>query len=121
MNLPVAYLEVKIVFPIRDRGGPDARLCVGILRCRFIFHPSVRVDPIHFPGFSALLRECLLKVTRVRSDLRYDKADQDHPSIKEFLIEEFAPAILEFAGRGLAQAANLAIRKIEAPLPGLRI
>jgi hypothetical protein len=88
---------------------------------RFILHPCVCRNPIHFPSLASIVRERLLKVARIRSDAGYNKSNKDGSVIECFLIEKLAASIFELADRGLAQSAAVTVGKIEAPLVGLRI
>lgn len=44
---------------------------------RFTHDPGVGRDPIDFPGLASIIGECLLEMTPVRSDIRYDKTNKD--------------------------------------------
>src|SRR5260370_23974062 len=88
---------------------------------RFIFHPCVCRDPIHFPSLASIVRERLFKAARIRSDVRYNKSNQDGSVIECFLIEKLAASIFELADRGLAHGTALTVGPIEAPLVGLGI
>src|SRR5258708_15639873 len=83
---------------------------------RFILDPYVCRDPVHFPSLAAVIRERLFKPARIRSDVRDNKSNKDGPAIQCFLIEKFAPTILEFTDRGLTHRTAFAVGKIEAPL-----
>ena|SRR5216683_4266349 len=116
VNFPGAHLEVKIALPSRG-----SRLKAGSRRLRFICHPCVGRDPVHFPSLASIVREGLLKTARIRRDVRYNEPNKDGSAIQCFLVVEFAASILELADRGLAQSAVVAVGKIEAPLVGLWI
>src|SRR6266516_4563437 len=88
---------------------------------RFRLHAFVYRNPVYLPRFAPVIRERLFKTTRVRFDIRDDKADDDGSAIKWFLIKKLAATIFEFADRLLAHGATAAARKIEAPLVRLRI
>src|SRR6266576_832327 len=88
---------------------------------RFIVHPCVGRNPIHFPRLASILGECLFKTARLRSDIRYNEPNQDGPVIEGFLIEKLAAPVLEFSDCRLAQGAILAVGKIQTPLAGLGI
>src|ERR1700719_551171 len=116
VNFPIAHLEVKIVMPSRG-----SRLKAGSRHPRFICHPGVCRDPVHFPSLASIVREGLFKTAGARRDVRYNEPNKDGPAIQCFLIVEFAASILELADRGLAQRAVVAVGKIETPLVGLWI
>src|SRR5713101_6320777 len=90
---------------------------------RFIFHPCLVRDPVDFPGLAPIIRERLLKVGRIRGDVRPNKSNQDGSAIRArwFRVEKLAASILEFADRGRSNGAGLAGGPIEAPLVGLGI
>jgi hypothetical protein len=77
---------------------------------------SIGCDPVHFPGLAAVIGEGLLEVTRIRSDIGDDEADQDGAAVECFLVDEFAPSILELADCRNAQNAAAAAGDIQAPL-----
>jgi len=83
--------------------------------CQIKFHPCVYRDPVYFPGLASIIRECLFKTARIRSDVRNYKSDKDRPAIECLLIEKLAAPILELADRRLAHSAAVAVGKIEAP------
>jgi len=85
------------------------------------FHPGVGRDPVYFPGLASIIRECLFKTARIRSDVRNNKSNKDGSAIECFLTEELAASIFELANSGLAHGAAAAVGKIEAPLAGLGI
>jgi len=87
----------------------------------FIVHACVGRDPVYFPSLASIIRECLFKAARIRSDIRHDKSNVDGSAIQWFLIEKLAASILEPADRGLSHGSVVAVRKIEAPLVGLGI
>src|SRR5712691_3522682 len=116
VNFPTTHLEVKIVLPFRG-----SRLKAGSRRLRFICQPCVCRDPVHFPSLASIVREGLFKTAGTRRDVRYHEPNQDGSAIQCFLVVEFATSSLEFADRGLAQSAVVAVGKIEAPLVGLWI
>ena len=41
------------------------------------FHPCLVRDPVDFPGLAPIIREGLLKVGRIRGDIRPNKSNQD--------------------------------------------
>jgi hypothetical protein len=88
---------------------------------RFIFHARVYRDPVHFPSLAPIVRECLFKTARIRSDVRYNESNKDGPLVHSFLREKLAAAILELANRGWTQCAASAVGEIQAPLAGLGI
>jgi hypothetical protein len=61
--------------------------------------------PVLLPGFAPVVRKGLFEAAGRRGDVRDDEADQDGPAVDGLLIEELAPAVLEFADHGLAQGA----------------
>src|SRR5260370_37222804 len=83
---------------------------------RFIFHPCVRRDPVHFPSLASIIRERLFKMARIRSDVRNNKSNKDGSAIQCFLVAKLATSSPEIADRGLAQCTAVAVGKIEAPL-----
>src|SRR5437870_7619957 len=85
------------------------------------FHPRVFRDPVYFPGPPSIIRECLFKTARIRSDVRNYKSDKDGSAIECFLTEELTAPIFELPDRGLGEGAAVAVGKIEAPLVGLGI
>src|SRR6267143_5089950 len=87
----------------------------------FIVHACVGRDPVYFPSLASIIRECLFKAARIRSDIRHDKSNVDGSAIKTFLIEKLAAPIVELADCGLVQGTVDAVDKIEAPLVGLGI
>src|SRR5215813_127448 len=86
-----------------------------------IFHSRVYRYPVYFPGLSSIIRECLLKSTRIGSHVRDNKSNKDGSAIKHFLIVKLAAPIAKAADCGLAQSTTLAVCKIKAPLAGSRI
>jgi hypothetical protein len=87
----------------------------------FIVHACVGRDPVYFPSLAPIIRECLFKAARIRSDIRHDKSNVDGSAIKAFLVEKLGAPIVELADRGLVQGTVDAVGKIEAPLVGLGI
>src|SRR5947199_7898112 len=59
------------------------------------FHPGVGRDPVYFPGLASIIRECLFKTARIRSDVRNNKSNKDGSAIECFLTEELAASILD--------------------------
>src|SRR5579863_5369955 len=59
----------------------------------FIFHPRLRIHPIHFPGLPAIRRKRLFVARRISGKRRKNKSHQDHSSVVRFLIVEFAASI----------------------------
>src|SRR5262249_55621673 len=88
---------------------------------RFVFHPRVRRDPVHFPSLASIIRKCLFKATRIWGDVRDNKSNKNGPAVHCFLVEKLTASIFEFADRGLTQRAAFTIGKIEAPLVGFGI
>src|SRR5260370_38949662 len=70
---------------------------------RFIFHPRVRRDPVHFPSFDSIIRERLFKIARIRSDVRNNKSNKDGSAMHGFLVEKLAKSIPQGAHRRLVQ------------------
>src|SRR5437899_585972 len=64
-------------------------------------HSCVCRDPVHFPGFATVIRECLFETARVRSDVRNYESNKNGSAIQCFLVEKFTASILELADRGL--------------------
>src|SRR5580704_9009505 len=89
----------------------------------FIWHPCLIRNPIHFPGLASIIGEGLLKVRRIRSDLRPDKSTQDGSTVRagRFRVKKLSASILEFADRGRPQGPAFAGGPIKAPLVGLGI
>src|SRR6266568_3566494 len=88
---------------------------------RFILHPRKCHHPVRFPGLAPIIRECLCKAARIRSDVRKAISTKDGSAMKCFLVEKLAAAILELADHGLAHGTVVAVGPIEAPLMGLGI
>src|SRR5712692_8169514 len=90
---------------------------------RFIFHPCLVRNPVDFPGLAAIIRERLLKVGRIRGDIRPNKSNQDGSAIRAgwFRVEKLAASILEFADRRRPQGTAFAGGPIEAPLVRLGV
>src|SRR5215467_12980291 len=88
----------------------------GLLR-RSLLHSGLVGDPVHLPGLASVIRERLLKVSGVRSDIRPYISTQNDSTIDCVLAVELASAVLEFADVGrAAQNALPAVGPIEAPL-----
>ena len=118
VNFPGAFFEIKIVLAIA-LGGSGLKTWFRGLR---IVHCScVGCDPVNLPGFASVVREGLLEMARIRSDIRYDKSNEYGPVIQGFLVIKLAASIFELANRGLGQRASAAAGKIKAPLTRLRI
>src|ERR1700677_4896753 len=116
VNVPTAELKIKIALSIRFRGSG---LKGYFLRRCFLYHARVSRTPVHLPGLAAIVGECLFKVTGIRTDVHPDISHQNASAIKGFLVEEFAPPILELADRRHAgQGAPFAVGIREAPLAG---
>ncbi len=88
---------------------------------RVAAYSRVDRDPVHFPGLAAVFGESLFETTGIRFDVGNDKADQDRPSVKGFLVIKFAATILERADGRRTHAAGRAAGKVETPLVRLRI
>src|SRR5260370_12123318 len=90
---------------------------------RFIFHPCLVRDPVDFPGLAPIIRERLLKVSRIRGDVRPNKSNQDGSAIGAgwFRVEKLPPSILQFADLCRPHDTSLAGGQVEAPLVGLGI
>jgi len=89
--------------------------------CLPSLHARVRHNPVCFPGLSAVIRECLFKVTRVLGNAGPYTSNKDCSSIECLLVEEFAAPVLELADRGDTQRTGFTVSEIQAPLVGLWI
>jgi hypothetical protein len=87
---------------------------------RFFFHPCVYCDPVHFPRLASIIGECLVKTTRIWSDARDNKPNENCPAIQSFLVKELAASIFKFANCGWAHSAACAVAEIKAPLAGIQ-
>jgi hypothetical protein len=58
---------------------------------------------------------------RIGGDVRNHKAHENGSPMQRFLVIKLATAVLETANRRLAQAAVVAVGKIQTPLLRLRI
>src|SRR5260370_26650006 len=83
---------------------------------RFIFHPCVRRDPVHFPSLASIIRERLFKMARIRSDVRNNNSNKDGSAIQCFRFEKLDTSMPEVAHPGLAQGTTVPAGKITAPL-----
>ena len=88
---------------------------------RFIWHPRLVRNPVHFPSLTSIIREALFKVGRIRGRVRPNKSNEDSFASHCILGKELAASILEFADLGWVQDAILTVGPIEAPLVGLGI
>src|SRR4030095_13159293 len=52
--------------------------------------------PVRLPSLTSIIRECLFKAARIRSDVRKTISREDRPAIEFLLIEKFATTIVEF-------------------------
>src|ERR1700722_452386 len=86
-----------------------------------ILHASIDRDPIHFPGFTSIVRKRLLETTGIRGHIHPDVLDQDHPTVEFLVIEKFASAVFKFADGGNAERSDAAVREVQAPLMRLGI
>ena len=78
--------------------------CANLVRLSSECH-----DPICFPIFSPIVRECLFKMARVRLDVGETVAVQDDFSLEFFLIVELALAMGKPANRGRSYDAVSAV------------
>src|SRR5215813_2749998 len=72
--------------------------------------------PVFLPSLASVIGECLLKTTRVRSDVRKTVSREDHSPVEFLLIEEFATTILEFTNHRFVDYAVGAVGPIQTPL-----
>src|SRR5271169_2307052 len=87
-----------------------------------LLHSRLVRNPIRFPGLAPVVGVRLLKVRRIRRDVRPDISIQNVLAVVCVPAVKLAPAIPELADvRRTAHHALLAVRPIEAPLFGLRI
>src|SRR5579864_7219523 len=68
-----------------------------------VFRPCVRGNPVYFPRFAAIIRECLFKMAGIRGNVRDNESNKDGSAIQCFLVEKLTATILELADRRLAQ------------------
>src|SRR5271156_6871949 len=79
-------------------------------------------DPVHFPRYSSVSGEGLLKVRGIRRDAGPGISNQDHAAIESVLAVELADPVLEFAHLGRAgEGAILGVGPIQIPLAGWRV
>src|ERR1700683_3232598 len=84
---------------------------------RFIFHPCLIRNPIHYPSLASIVRERLLKVSRTGRKVRPNISNKDRSAIKGVLTEKLAASILELADlRWPGDGARLTIGPIQTPL-----
>ncbi len=88
---------------------------------RFVFHPCVYRDPVYFPSLAPIIRVCLFKAARIRSNIRDDETNKNGSTIKCLLVEKLAAPVFELADCGLGHHTAVDVGKIEAPLAGLGI
>lgn len=92
-----------------------------IMTMPLILFPRVVGDPIHFPGFAAIVRERLFEMTGIRLNVGDDEPHENRPAIPRFLVEEFTTPIFELADGRLAQNPAFTVGKIQGPLVRLGI
>src|SRR4029453_1354993 len=113
MRFPGANMEVEIVLCMvsfrRRRLGLYFR---GNLR----FLTGESHYPIRLPGFTPVIRECLLKAARIWSDVRKAISREDRSASQILLIKELASAIIEFTNHRFVDHAVAAVRPIQTPL-----
>ena len=89
---------------------------------RFIVNPRLVGDPVHLPGFAAIVGEGLFKVSGVGSDVRPEVANEDDAAVVGVLAEELAASVFEFAHIGwTTERAVLAVGPVKTPLMRFRI
>src|SRR6185436_2974779 len=84
-------------------------------------HPRVDGDPVHFPGFAAVVRKRLLEAARALGDVGDDEPDEDRAAVERLLRVELAAAVPELADRRRREQAVAGVREVETPLPRLRV
>ena len=114
MRFPGANMEVEIVLCVvsfrRRRLRPYFR--AGYLG----FLTGESHHPIRLPGFTPVIRECLLKAARICSDVRKAISREDRSASQILLIKELASAIIEFTNHRFVDHAVAAVRPIQTPL-----
>src|SRR5437762_10558515 len=89
---------------------------------RFIVNPRLVGDPVHLPGFAAIVGEGLFRVSGVGSDVRPVLANEDDAAVVGVLAEELAASVFEFAHIGwTTERAVLAVGPVKTPLMSFRI
>src|SRR5579862_3140053 len=79
----------------------------------FAADPRLVRDPVHFPGFSSIIRKRLFEVRRIRGQVRPDVSNQYGFAIDRILSVKLAASILEFPHLRWIQLAVLAIGPIK--------
>src|ERR1035438_1745388 len=74
------------------------RMSVGFIR--FVFHPRLIDNPVHFPSLASIIRKGLFKMGRIRGGVGPNKPNQDAFSIQHVLGVELTPSILKLADLG---------------------
>src|SRR5262249_58087002 len=101
--------------------GRGTRLNAGLRFIQLAFDSRVGCDPVNFPGFAAIIGECLLEVAGIWSDVRNHKSNQNCPAIQRFLVIELPASTIELANRRLAERTAANGREVQTPLVGLWI
>src|SRR4029453_5502682 len=117
MSFPGTDMEIEIMLSTVRLGRRRWKLCFrrgGLFFGIFLTHESH--DPIRLPSLASVIRECLFKAARIRSDVPKPISRENHSAIEFLLVEEFATTILEFANHWFVDYTVAAIRPIQAPL-----
>jgi hypothetical protein len=80
-----------------------------------LFYSGICRHPVHLPGFAAISRKGLFKMTRVGLNIRDHKPDENCSAIIGFLIVEFPPSVFELSYCRLAYDAAADPGEIKAP------
>src|ERR1700722_4988183 len=98
-----------------------ARLATLLTAGSDVFYARVLVEPVHFPGFAAIVGKSLLGLRRIRGDSPNRKPHQNHASVVRLLIVKVAATILKFAVGRNSQGADSRCGEIEIPLVSRRV
>jgi hypothetical protein len=81
---------------------------------RFILHPRLIRNPVHFPSLAAIIGVGLFKVGQIRGGVRPNKSNKDSFAIPFVLAVKLTASILELANLRWVDGAVLAIGRRRA-------